>query len=485
MRIFSEKFQLLGWLSVILICGFLTTSIAGYVVSRDAVRNSIAEQALPLTADNIYSEIQKDILQPVFISSLMAQDTFVRDWVLGGEKSPGQIMRYLKEVKLKYGTVSSFLVSERTRKYYYAAGILKTVRHGDPIDRWFFRVRAMTMPYETNVDYDMANHNTMTVFINHRVLDYRGNFIGATGVGLTLDAVGTLIDRYQEQFQRRIYFVDPAGMIVLAGKSMQEIHGSIRALPGVGAIADKILSRKDMQNRLEYRRDKSLVLVNSRFIPELGLYLVVEQAENGSIREVERIFAFNLVISAAVSLLVLTIILLAVNRNQRRLEHIAATDALTGLPNRKAFEFIFRQLIAEARRNKLPFSIVLLDIDLFKRINDTCGHLEGDRVIHDIARIIQSALRESDVVARWGGEEFLVMLKDCPLQEANDVAEKLRQAVSSHDFALTPNYGPITISLGVAQYAEDESQTDFFARTDKSLYVAKEKGRNRVEVSRG
>src|SRR5450830_1188247 len=127
MRVFPERFRLLAWLGILLVTGFVTTIAASYIVSRDAIRQSVVEQALPLTSDNIYSEIQKDILRPVFISSLMASDTFLRDWIINGEQDKNQIARYLKQVKDKYHTITSFLVSENTRHYYYAGGLLKTV----------------------------------------------------------------------------------------------------------------------------------------------------------------------------------------------------------------------------------------------------------------------------------------------------------------------------------------------------------------------
>lgn len=484
MKLLSERSRLLGWLSAILVVGFLTTSIAGYIVSRDSIRDSIAKQALPLTADNIYSEIQRDILQPVVISSLMSQDTFLREWILGGERDPGQIVRYLKEIKEKYGTVTSFLVSERSHKYYYAGGTLKSVREDESKDSWYFRVRDLKTPYETNVDYDMANRNTMTIFINYRVMDYHGNFIGATGVGLTLDTVSHLIDSYQDKFRRRIYFVEPQGTIVLAGKSMKDIRGSIRNLPGINTIADQILSRSKEPSRLEYRRDGDMMLVNSRFIPELGWYLVVEQSERADIKAVKQIFGVNLAVSSAVSLLVLVITLFAVNRYQKRLENMATTDSLTGLLNRQAFESGFQKMIAEAKRSGHPFSVILLDIDLFKQVNDSFGHLEGDRVICAITGLISASIRETDVAARWGGEEFLIMLRDCPLEKAIEVAEKLRRSVSAHDFALGQAHAPITVSLGVAQYSAPEADAAFFARVDKALYQAKEDGRNLTVASR-
>ena len=108
MRLLSIKYRLLILLT--LVAGFVATSLASYLASRNAIEHGIADQTLPLTGDNIYSEIQKDMLRPVFISSLMAHDTFVRDWILAGEANPAQIVRYLAEVKKKYGAITSFLV---------------------------------------------------------------------------------------------------------------------------------------------------------------------------------------------------------------------------------------------------------------------------------------------------------------------------------------------------------------------------------------
>ncbi len=483
MRIQSEKYRLLAWLSFILVTGFLSTSIGAYVVSRHAIRNAIAHDALPLTGDNIYSEIQRDLLRPVFISSLMAHDTFLRDWILGGERNVGQIKRYLKEVKDKYGTISSFLVSERSRKYYYAGGILKTVRPGVAADKWYFHVRAMKKPYEINVDYDMANRDTLTVFINYRVFDYAGKFLGATGVGLTLETVSEILDRYQRQFHRRVFFVAPNGEIVLTGKSLPNLRGSILELPGIKAIADAILKGGNSPISLSCRTHHAEVLVNSRFIPELGWHLVVEQENSEQIRPVRRVFLLNLAISLTASLLVLVITLFTVNRYQRRLEHMATTDSLTGMLNRQAFKFMFPQLAADAKRSGKPLSAILFDIDLFKQVNDRFGHLEGDKVIRGVAELSRGVCRANDVMVRWGGEEFMIFLKDCPLVHAQAIAEKLRLAVAGHVFRLASEDVHVTVSLGVAQMEPGEKQQSLFGRVDKAMYQSKANGRNRVEVA--
>lgn len=322
----SEKTKIIGRIGLILVAGFLTVSIAGYVVSRDAIHRDIREQALPLTGDNVYSEIQKDILRPVFISAQMANNTFLRDWILNGERDTTQIDRYLKEVMEENGAITSFLVSERTRKHYTAYGMLPSVREDEFRDKWYFRVRQMKEPYETNVDPDLATLDTMTIFINYRVMDYSGNFIGTTGVGLSLDIVKDIIDSYRERFRREVYFVDQQGMIMLAGKSMGQTQDSIRTHPGIRKIADAILNRNTIPTKLEYRENDAAGMINSRFIPELGWYLVVEERGSENIVEITRILWVNLAISAGVTLLVLALTLLVINRYQKRLEQ--TTEAI-------------------------------------------------------------------------------------------------------------------------------------------------------------
>ena len=483
MRQLLNKYRLLVWIGVVLVVGFLATSIVSYVVSINSVRDGIGDQALPLTGDSIYSEIQKDILRPVFISSLMAHDTFVRDWIIDGEKGQDQIIRYLKEIKLKYGVVTSFLVSDKTHKYYYAEGTLKAVQEAESRDAWFFRVRAMKPDYETNVDNDMANRDKMTIFINYRVLDFNGNFIGATGVGMTLDTMAHLIDSYQERFRRNIYFVDQQGIIMLAGKSMNMVRDSIQVQPGIRDIATQILNRSVKPTRLEYRQNSNTVLLNSRYIPELGWYLVVEQNLEADIKPLQQAFVLNLGISAAITFLALVIILVAVRQYQNRLENMAATDTMTGLLNRQAFTFIFTQAALDMTRSGGVMSAIVFDIDFFKQVNDTHGHLAGDQVLCDIAQLTRNTVRESDVISRWGGEEFLILLKACPLEKAVELSERLRIAIAEHVFVVGAANTRLTVSLGVAQHIAGESLSEFFSRADNGLYLAKGKGRNQTGVS--
>lgn len=470
------------WLILILIAGFLTTSILSYFVSLNAIRSSITDQALPLTGDNVYSEIQRDIVQPIFISSQMASNTFLRDWLISGEQDQAQVVRYLQEVKKEHDTITSFLISEKTHKYYYADGLLEVISEDDPRDEWFFRVREMTAPYETNVDPDAANNDTLTVFINYRILDYAGNFIGVTGVGLTLENVQKIIQSSEERFNRNIYFVDKTGKVMLSNE--EDSRQPLQEMPGIKSIANEILAGSTEPLRLDYRVPARLgysrIQVNSRYIPELDWYLIVEQNDSKATQPLRTVLYVNLAVSALATVLVLALTLPTLRRYQKRLEKVASTDALTGLVNRQAFDFLFAAHLKDSIRKKTKFSALLFDVDSFKSINDKHGHLTGDAVITKVAALAKGSVRGNDLVSRWGGEEFIVLLKECELVAAEHIAEKIRTVIEGYDFGLGK---PVTVSLGVAMYDAKESTDGFFSRLDQALYRAKDKGRNRLEVA--
>lgn len=159
----------------------------------------------------------------------------------------------------------------------------------------------------------------------------------------------------------------------------------------------------------------------------------------------------------------------------------AMTDALTGILNRYGLQHILAREHAEARRYNRPLSCLVIDLDNFKTINDTYGHAVGDLALQQIAGILREAVRRSDTVFRYGGEEFLVLLPETDLEGAAALAEKIRAAAASRLFGEGRNVFNLTLSAGAGCLCEDESGHDMIARADMALYHAKERGRNRVE----
>lgn len=475
----QRKNKLMLIVSLLLITGFGATSLASYFVSRSSLREQICKNELPLTSDNIYSEIQRDLLRPIFISSLMANDTFLRDWVIQGEKDENKMIRYLQEIRNKYNAVTSFFVSEQTRIYYQSKGVLKKVKQNQERDIWYFRVRSLKSDYEINIDPDMANKDSMTIFINYRVFDYKNKFIGATGVGLTVSAVKELIKKYQQNYDRNIYFIDKKGNLTLHGSNLINNGKPITQIKGISSIANKILSRSGGSFR--YKKDGKTVHLNTRYLPEFDWYLLVEQTEGKAIKQILHALLINLAICAVITSVVLFLTNLTISFYQRRLEKMATIDKLTGIYNRQAFDIIIHQLLKEIQRKNFTLSVILFDIDHFKNVNDEFGHLAGDAAIKNIVKISKAAIRGSDILCRWGGEEFLILLKECRLDDAYKISEKIRKTVRKTPTVYEGKKIVATISLGVGQYHPSEQEDSLLSRVDNLLYRAKQNGRDRSE----
>ena len=478
----TRQWSLIVLLLVLLGCGFLATSLVSYYTALNSIRAGIINTELPLTSDNVYSEIQKDLVRPILISSTMSRDTYVRDWVLGGEKNTEQITRYLREMQEHYGTVTSFFVSEKTQTYYQAKGILKQVKEAEPRDAWYFRVRDMQAPYEINVDVDMANQDRMTVFINYKVFDYQQRFIGATGVGLTVDAVITLIDTYQQRYNRSVFFVDTEGRLVLTGANGgpqgAKVGQALSEVPGLEDLMAKL--PQPQSGDFEYQEHGRDHFLNVRFIPELNWYLLVDKHEDGALAGLRKSLYLNLLICLLVTSVVITLVSLALRRYQRRISALATTDQLTELPNRHGFNLLAGQAIQEARRSASPLCALMLDLDNFKQLNDIHGHLAGDEVLHGFARKLSSAVRQADIICRWGGEEFILLLKDTSLEQARELGEKIRLLTEQSRFHYNGTELRVTTSIGLAQLHADDALEALIARTDRALYRAKQSGRNRL-----
>lgn len=167
------------------------------------------------------------------------------------------------------------------------------------------------------------------------------------------------------------------------------------------------------------------------------------------------------------------------NENFKTMQELAVTDELTGLPNRRGFNIEVRKLLQLSKRYRHPLSIALLDLDHFKKINDTYGHAVGDDVLAAFSRKVSRRIRKTDLLARVGGEEFVLVMPETSINAAGLLLNDLRRVISSKPFG----HGEIvSISIGVTCFTGNESLNELLDMSDKALYDAKEKGRNRVVV---
>lgn len=164
------------------------------------------------------------------------------------------------------------------------------------------------------------------------------------------------------------------------------------------------------------------------------------------------------------------------NESISLLYEAATKDEKTGIYNHKFFENILEMEMEKAKRGKQKLSLMITDIDFFKKINDTYGHIKADELLYQLARVLEKQLRKSDILARFGGEEFIILLPETPLTKSKQLAIRLKNAI--HKDKILKKYG-VTVSGGITEYKQRDNKTKFKSRADKALYKAKHGGRDK------
>ncbi|WP_417760192.1 diguanylate cyclase domain-containing protein [Shewanella sp.] len=466
--------------TLLLFCGvlfavFFVMSWSSYQVATSAVTHQIEKNSLPLTSDNVYSQIQRDLVTPIFIARLMAHDTFVRDWALQTTPAAEPMQRYLTEINKRFGTFLSFFVLEKDNRYFLPDRVLDVTQLPGNKD-WYQQVKQLPAEqyYRVDIGHDPDHPERTDIYIDHLVYDYDGNQIGITGVGLSVNEVRKLITRYQQKYQRTIYFVDAEGTVVL--QSHASHLSSLAQREGISEIYPKLFQQES--NSYHFYDSEGKVYLHMRLVEEFGWYIVVEERENSSQTRLFLQFLINIGIALVVTAIVLLVSLLTQSGFQRRLARAASFDPLTGASNRRAGEAIFSTM--RKHSHSLPIALMLVDIDHFKQINDSHGHEVGDQMLMRLVEHCRRHVRESDIICRWGGEEFVMLFAQCEQVKANELAERIRQGVEQLAFNLDGKRLQMTISAGLVMVGEQGKLAHWVNQADEALYRAKEQGRNRV-----
>lgn len=469
---------------IIVVSGLLLSvsiigSIINYHKNIDATQDQLKNTSLPLSVDNIYTEIQQRMIEPLLVSSLMSNDTFLRDWILSGEGEIDGIVRYLTEIQNKYDVFTTFLVSQKTKHYYHPRGLIDVVNHDNSADAWFFRFIKQNEAYEINLDYNLNLGDFLVMFINYKVMDYHNELIGVTGVGVKLLNIEEMLNSFKTRYKYDVYFVDQKGEIVLFSKTLNK-RGNVHNIEGLKAIKERVFNKGETQ--FEYADKEGEYLLNTKYIEKLKLHLFVEINKKEYMTEIRKTFYMNLTISLLVTLIVIGIIIYTIHLYQQQLLQLASEDTLTGLANRRQFNDAFEKYFKMYRKGINTLTLLLMDIDNFKEINDEFGHLVGDETLVRVAQILKAEFRSSDMIARWGGEEFAILLVDVSKEKATELAKRVCYAIKEDAILLNLLKKPLTVSLGVGELSSVDSQDGLVYKVDKALYAAKELGKNQVVV---
>ncbi|NQY94714.1 MAG: GGDEF domain-containing protein, partial [Campylobacteraceae bacterium] len=455
------------------------TSILNYTKSLNETEKQLKNSSLPLSIDNIYTEIQKNVIEPNLISSMMSSNTFLKDWLINEESNIPKIKKYLSTIKDKYSMFNTFLVSHESKNYYSSKGFLEKVDISNPQNAWYYNFKELSKSSEINLDYNKYMDSSMIMFINYKIFDDNSKYLGATGIAIKTSYVNDMLKSFRKNYKFNVYFINKLGRVVLSETGVNTLK-NINDIAQLQEFKEDIFDTKT--KTIEYQKDGNTYLLNSKYIEELGLYLLVEAQVEDFTKEVKKTFYINLSVSLLVTLIVILIILYMIKIYNKKLEYLVLHDPLTKLPNRRSFNNSFERSLLLFNRNKNSKALLFFDVDDFKKVNDEFGHLLGDKVLIQISSILQKEVRKSDYISRWGGEEFSILLHDLSLEDAKVFALNLKDKIE-HDEVLNQLIKKrLTASFGLTMFKENDNMDGLVNRVDQALYDAKNSGKNKVCV---
>ncbi len=468
----NRKFFLLTGL--LFFCSFVVAALISIQALHGVLEKNHKETTEGLAA-RVYNEIGTELRNAIQSSLTMSHDYFLKR-MLRSPDFPGDgyidddVVGYLESMRSGLGYNTVFVVSNRNYKYYTFHGYNKTVDpKNDSHDIWYADFVNSGNPFSFDVDTDQAHKDQLTVFVNYRVDDIDGALLGVCGVGISMNHLQDILRRYERDHQIKINLVDKDGLV-----QIDTDNDNIES-----AVLKDAIDNFDRVHEFSYRRSPSGGFIVSRFISEFGWYLVVAKESDDNSVYIRLLVQQVLGFLAVMTILAISIFLLLRNdRNQ--LVRVASTDGMTGLRNKNSFLEKAEELYATDR--SFPAAFIFLDLDNFKKANDTLGHAVGDQIIRDTANVLKGTFRADDLIGRFGGDEYVIMLVNLPEQTLRSKLEILHEKLHfvHGDGASKVK---VTASIGVVYCTRRVSGlSEMMAAADEELYKAKETGRDRFSL---
>lgn len=476
----KSNYKIITIITILLLTLSITISFFNYMVSKNETQTNLRTQSLPLSVDNIYTVIQKQLIEPYLVSSMMAHDTFLKHWLLHDENEAQKIADYLSSIKEKYGLLTSFLVSQESQNYYTHNGLLEKINSKNPTNEWYFEFLKNTKDHEINLDYNSNFTDNLIMFINFKIYNEEQKLLGATGVGIEVSYIDEMLDMFKKKYNLNVMFINPSGEVVLS-KDSKYVKSHLNEMEALKNYKDAITAKD--ANMFEYEKNSDDYIMQTKYIPELGVYLMVEACVDDFSYKARNVFYFNLAISLFFTVIFALIIIYILKNYHKKLEKLADFDELTNIPNRRKFNEDFERLFSLHQRDGRPISLLFLDIDNFKSINDNIGHHAGDEVLRKTSKILRKNTRKTDLLARWGGEEFIIALINTNINDAFDISQKIREAIAQDQELKNITSYSVTASFGLTACSNTDSIDSIISRADDAMYQAKQSGKNRVVLS--
>ncbi len=465
-------------ISALFAVGYVLTSLIIFHNISRSYQKQLREEILPLACKLISTVIKEEAQNLVSVSADISAEISPQDAVLQ-DATPLQISNHLQEIQRAHPNSDITFVSEKSPRLYFGNGSVRNLAENNPEDTWFFRMRSLPTPYEVRIETAPDAPHRSHISVIRQVFDKDNVFIGALRYTTPASSLQKKLDIHAEYAGFNFYLATPQGLLLLAGGDALQLLSSVK---DIKALQELLRRPVNDQTRLTYKHEHTKRHACALFLKDINVFLLIEKPQPQTMFLILPALLQTLFVFLAVGSFAVGICALCLSLYRNKLASMETTDKLTLLTNRHAFEPLFEHALREADRNQSPLTIALFDVDHFKELNDLHGHLAGDAVLISIAESINRAVRRTDCLCRWGGEEFLLLLKDCSLNSGITLAEKIRKDIEETTIFYENDPIHVQVSIGIVEKQEHEDMEWLLQRIEQALLQAKNSGRNRVET---
>ena len=464
----NNKNKLIVLIILLVFISLFILTIVDYVNYSEVIKQDV-KNITRLVSTNIFADIQVELTKPIYVSLTMANDQFVRDWItVNGEKDEQSLLKYLSEIRDKYGYDSTFLVSNITNNYYHHDSILKQISPSDAHDIWYYDFLDSGLDYALDIDTDQASMDELTVFINCLIKD-NDTVLGVAGVGLKTERIRKALQEYNDMLELDTYLINKDGVVQIHSDENFMMNVNIFDYEDLKGIKNEIINNKEEMQIFELNDMQNDEYLISYYIEELDWYLIVQKDTGLLTESLNKQIVREIIIFLAAFLLISFISVKFINHYQNKNIKIASVDGLTSIYNRMAFDNYLQDAIWQYNENHQPFTLLMIDINNFKYFNDTYGHLKGDKILQRIPEFLKKFIRKDDILARWGGDEFAIILK-CDVTESQKIIDRIKQAqIDIKDIV----DDEVSISVGKTEFRAGDSVDSLINRADDILFKQK------------
>lgn len=460
--------------SILILFAVVVISIVTLVhfsVSKIVAEQSRAQQR---SISPALSLIVDQLLKPLHISQTLVEAKELKDLMKSSDIDEKAVLAMLKRLEEEFG-MGFFIASDISRTQYNSNGTTLELKE-ETVD-WFFRYKAG----DKDAIADIGQWADPQFYIDLKVFDDDGKFVGFFGTSKRLDSFVEIFEQYKTEHSYDFIFVDQDNNIALSSDPElivdKTTFKTLESLDWYVGIDKEKLPNQSLNNVLVSVAGQDALVAEVNIDPfGWTMYLLTPLQERQT--EISRSFIISIVTLLVLIFALFVVIYHLLYYFKKDMQKNFQTDPLTKLPNRNKVELRY----AELQDRKQAVGVVLIDIDNFKDVNDTHGHNAGDVVLRQISTTLQNELREGDVIGRWGGEEFVLLLPDTTPDQSFEVAQKLRERLAG----MTATMGSITIqitaSFGVSHTEVNRPLTEVLGYADDALYQAKRDGRNLVRM---